>query len=208
MSADPSTPTSSSSSTSYPASASSSRLSPSSLEHFVFPDNRFTSILPVLFYEYLALSLSKSVIPGMIIEAFGDYSYFVVGFVETCKGVLSFIACPFFGKLSDEIGRRRCLLATVIGTTFPVVVMVFTRNMWLFSFFVILSGFFTATFPLTFAYISDLVEKKHRYAHSILHTILVDALSSHFLLCFRFNIGLFKSIDYCVVYVYMMISLL
>ena len=105
--------------------------------------------------------------------AFGDYTYFVVGFVETCKGVLSFIACPFFGKLSDEIGRKRCLIATVIGTTLPVVIMVFTRNMWVFSFFVIISGFFTATFPLTFAYISDLVEKKHRYVQLPLFPIFV-----------------------------------
>ena len=173
MSVDPSTPLASSSS------SAPSRLSSSTFEHFSFPDYRFTAILPVLFYEYLALSLSKSVIPGMIIEAFGDYSYFVVGFVETCKGVLSFIACPFFGKLSDEIGRRRCLLATVIGTTFPVIIMVFTRNMWIFSFFVILSGFFTATFPLTFAYISDLVEKKHRYVGLIIrhHTLIHNHMS-------------------------------
>ena len=123
---------------------------------------KFTLVLPVLFYEYLALSISKSVLPFMIISAFGDWSYFMVGLIETGKGILSFLACPFFGKLSDEIGRKRCLLFTVVGTTFPVCVMAFTDNMWLFAFLLVLSGFFTATFPLTFAYISDCVEKKER----------------------------------------------
>ena len=98
----------------------------------------------------------------MIITAFGDWSYFVVGFIETCKGILSFISCPFFGKLSDEIGRKRCLLITVVGTTFPVCMMAFTDNMWIFAVLLVISGFFSATFPLTFAYISDCVEKKDR----------------------------------------------
>lgn len=123
---------------------------------------KFTLVLPVLFYEYLALSIAKSVLPFMIISAFGDWSYFVVGLIETGKGILSFLACPFFGKLSDEIGRKRCLLFTVVGTTFPVCAMAFTENMWVFAGLLVLSGFFTATFPLTFAYISDCVEKKER----------------------------------------------
>lgn len=31
-------------------------------------DSRFANVLPVLFYEYLALSLTRSLIPLMIIE--------------------------------------------------------------------------------------------------------------------------------------------
>ena len=123
---------------------------------------KFSLVLPVLFYEYLALSISKSIIPFMIISAFGDWSYFIVGLIETFKGVLSFISCPFFGKLSDEIGRKRCLLLTVIGTTFPVCALAFTDNMTIFAILLIFSGFFTASFPLTFAYISDCVDKKDR----------------------------------------------
>jgi len=125
-------------------------------------DKKFSLVLPVLFYEYLALSLSKSLVPFMIIQAYGDWSYFVVGVIETLKGVLSFISCPFFGKLSDEIGRKRCLLFTVVGTTFPVCALAFTENMWVFAALQALSGFFSATFPLTFAYISDCVERKDR----------------------------------------------
>ena len=77
-------------SSSSPSSPSSSSLSPwERIEKAIGFDgdkNKFTAILPVLFYEYLALSLTKSIIPGMIITAFGDYSYFIVGVLETLKG--------------------------------------------------------------------------------------------------------------------------
>ena len=59
-------------------------------------------------------------------------------------------------------GRKYCILATVVGSTLPVVVMTVTSNMYVYSVVLALSGFFTATFALTFAYISDCVEKKQR----------------------------------------------
>jgi hypothetical protein len=34
-------------------------------------NSRFILVLPVLFYEYLALSITKSIIPSMIISSFG-----------------------------------------------------------------------------------------------------------------------------------------
>jgi hypothetical protein len=35
--------------------------------------------------------------------------------METAKGILAFISCPLFGRLSDQVGRKYCLLFTVIG---------------------------------------------------------------------------------------------
>eukprot|EP01041_Mallomonas_annulata_P007186 gene7186-14650_t len=98
----------------------------------------------------------------MVINAFGDWSYTMVGLMETVKGILAFLCCPLFGKLSDKVGRKWCLLATVTGTTMPVWIMAFTSNMWVFAICTGISGSFTATFPLTFAYISDCVDKKER----------------------------------------------
>lgn len=98
----------------------------------------------------------------MIIKKFGTWSYLVVGIMEMCKGALAVIACPLFGKLSDKIGRKLCLLVTVTGTTMPVWILVFTSNMWVFTVCMSISGIFSATFPLTFAYISDTVDKQDR----------------------------------------------
>lgn len=122
----------------------------------------YTHILPVLFMEYLAISIARGVLPRMIVDAFGSYSYLTVGVMETLKGLLAFVSSPLFGKLSDKIGRKYCLLVTVVGTTFPVGLMTFTSNMYLYAIFLSISGFFSATFALTFAYISDCVEVKKR----------------------------------------------
>jgi MFS transporter, DHA1 family, tetracycline resistance protein len=124
--------------------------------------HRFALVLPVLFYEYLAISLAKSLIPRMIVHSFDKHSYLAVGLMETVKGILAFISCPLFGKLSDRIGRKYCLLVTVTGTTLPVCLLSVTSNMYFYAIAVALSGFFSATFPITFAYISDCVEKKDR----------------------------------------------
>lgn len=123
---------------------------------------QFSVVLPVLFYEYLAISLTRSLIPRMIVAEFGDYSYLAVGIMETIKGILAFVSCPAFGRLSDRIGRKYCLLVTVTGSTLPVCILAFTSNMYIFAAVMSLSGFFSATFPLTFAYISDCVDKKNR----------------------------------------------
>jgi len=124
----------------------------------------YTKILPVLFLEYLAISLTKTLIPKLIVEQFQGYSYFVVGVSETIKGLLAFISCPIVGKLSDQVGRKLCLLISMLGTTFPVCAMAFTSNVVVYVVLLSISGIFSATFTLAFAYIADCVEKRKRAA--------------------------------------------
>ena len=38
------------------------------------PQN-FALILPVLFYEYLAMSIARSLIPSLLVEAYGKQTY-------------------------------------------------------------------------------------------------------------------------------------
>jgi DHA1 family tetracycline resistance protein-like MFS transporter len=124
----------------------------------------YTKILPVLFLEYLAISLTKTLIPKLIVDSYDDYSYFVVGISETIKGILAFISCPILGRLSDQIGRKNCILVSMLGTTFPVCILSFTTNVTFYIICLSLSGLFSATFTLTFAYIADCVEKRKRAA--------------------------------------------
>jgi MFS family permease len=105
-------------------------------------DHKFSLVLPVLFYEYLAISITRSLIPKMIVNYYGNNSYLAVGVIETAKGCLAFLSCPIFGRLSDRIGRKYCLLVTVIGTTLPVCMMAFTDNMIIYGIMMSLSGFF------------------------------------------------------------------
>ena len=73
-------------------------------------------VLPVLLLEFLALALTRAVIPALLLHKFGNNVYLVMGVAEFVKGLLAFFACPVFGKLSDVLGRRVCLFVTVLGS--------------------------------------------------------------------------------------------
>lgn len=122
----------------------------------------FSKILPVLFLEYLTISLGRTLFPKYLVKNFGSYSYLVLGLSETVKGLLAFVSSPLFGKLSDMIGRKFCLLITVIGSSLPICIMAFNDDILLYIVMSSLSGFFSATFALTFAYISDCVDPSDR----------------------------------------------
>lgn len=164
-------------------------------------------VLPVLLLEFLALALTRAVMPAILLDAFKDKVYFIMGCVEFIRGLLAFIMCPLFGKISDIVGRRNCLFITVLGTCAPVCAMALMPiqldqsavdtveastfdqaasvatvsqgdeewvvsnptlvtqpgpidRIWIFVTLLAISGMFSSTFPLTFAYISDIVKGK------------------------------------------------
>jgi hypothetical protein len=73
-------------------------------------------VLPVLLLEFLALALTRAVMPALLLQKFGSKVYIIMGLAEFVRGFLAFFACPMFGKVSDIIGRRICLFITVMGT--------------------------------------------------------------------------------------------
>lgn len=96
-----------------------------------------------------------------------------MGIAECTRGILAFFACPLFGRFSDVVGRRKCLLVTVAGTLTPVCSLAFwgvdnivtygrynINRIDIFVALLALSGMFSSTFTLTFAYISDVVKDR------------------------------------------------
>jgi DHA1 family tetracycline resistance protein-like MFS transporter len=162
-------------------------------------------VLPVLLLEFLAIALTRAVLPAILLQEYGNRVYLVLGCADCVRGLLAFCACPLFGKLSDVIGRRVCLLVTVMGTCAPVCSLALFRwnhhdtigtggsslepddaaAVWsntmgesessatttiyypippnaitIFVVLLALSGIFSSTFTLVFAYISDTVHKR------------------------------------------------
>ena len=127
-------------------------------------------VLPVLLFEFLALAITRAVLPSKLLQRFGSNVYVVMGICEFVRGLLAFVACPMFGRVSDVLGRKPCLFVTVLGTCAPVCSLALFGDfsgeqsnndnvMLLFVVLLALSGCFSATFTLTFAYISDCVPK-------------------------------------------------
>ncbi|KAL3809587.1 hypothetical protein ACHAXA_005803 [Cyclostephanos tholiformis] len=86
----------------------------------LFANSPHLSILPVLLLEFLSLSLTRAVLPSLLLDRYGSRTYVIVGCAECVRGALAFVSCPLLGKLSDVHGRGPCLLFTVFGTLMPV----------------------------------------------------------------------------------------
>ena len=133
-------------------------------------DLTYLYVLPVLLFEFLAIAITRAVLPSKLLKAFGRNVYVIMGVCEFLRGLLAFVACPWFGRISDNLGRKPCLFITVLGTCAPICSLALFGNfsstataedndiqMWIFVLLLALSGCFSATFTLTFAYISDCV---------------------------------------------------
>lgn len=174
---------------------------------------QYLYVLPVLLLEFLALALTRAVLPHLLLQKYDTRVYMVMGVAECIRGLLAFVSCPLFGKLSDVIGRKPCLLITVFGTCAPVCSLALLSwepttsidntdlnmnttaainvtdisgpddesagaAMWpalvdssttnslhpnaitIFVVLLALSGIFSSTFTLVFAYISDTIQKR------------------------------------------------
>ena len=126
------------------------------------------AVLPVLLLEFLALAVTRAVLPSLLLQRYGRDTYVVMGAAECIRGILAFVACPLFGRLSDVWGRKSCLFLTVAGTLGPVCSLAVwpqqegedVSRMDVFVVLLALSGMFSSTFTLTFAYISDVVKDR------------------------------------------------
>ena len=76
------------------------------------------------------------------------------------QGFLSFLSAPLIGALSDMWGRKFFLLITVMFTCSPIPFMVI--NSWWFFGMIAISGLFSVTFSVVFAYVADVTTESER----------------------------------------------
>ena len=61
-------------------------------------------------------ALPGGILPIMLNDHYGPHSYVIVGYAQSLKGMLAFIAAPAIGALSDVVGRKHLFLTCVLGT--------------------------------------------------------------------------------------------
>ncbi|KOO32609.1 hippocampus abundant transcript 1 protein [Chrysochromulina tobinii] len=125
-------------------------------------NQRWALVVPILFLDFLVVSLPGGVLPVIINDEFGARSYSLVGWAQTTKGVLAFLTSPALGSCSDAVGRKWLFLLTVLGTACPNAALGLGFSLEVHLVLVGLSGLFAATFPLAFAYIADSVPPHER----------------------------------------------
>jgi len=85
-----------------------------------------------------------------------------VGFLMAIYSATQFLAAPFWGRLSDRIGRKPVLLATMAGAALAYVWLGFAET--LVSLFAAraVGGFMAGNISTAFAYIADVTTKENR----------------------------------------------
>ncbi|CAF90354.1 unnamed protein product, partial [Tetraodon nigroviridis] len=76
------------------------------------------------------------------------------------QGLLSFMSAPLIGALSDVWGRRSFLLVTVFFTCAPIPLM--RLSPWWYFAMISMSGAFSVTFSVIFAYVADVTDERER----------------------------------------------
>lgn len=84
------------------------------------------------------------------------------GLLMSVYSFMQFIFAPFWGKLSDRMGRRPILLFCLVGEAFSYLLFAWARSLeWLFV-ARILAGLFGASISTASAYISDITPPNER----------------------------------------------
>jgi MFS family permease len=105
---------------------------------------------------------------GIVIPQLGVYSSkfgaegWVIGVLGASYSIMQFLFAPFWGRLSDRIGRRPVLLLSIFGTASGYVLFAFSHSLVLLFAARLLDGFTGANISAAQAYVSDVTEPEDR----------------------------------------------
>lgn len=84
------------------------------------------------------------------------------GLVVGAFSAMQFLFAPFWGRVSDRVGRRPVLSLTLLGTSASYVVFAFARDLPTLFLSRTLAGFFGANIPVAQAYVADVTTPETR----------------------------------------------
>ncbi|XP_023594364.1 hippocampus abundant transcript-like protein 1 isoform X5 [Trichechus manatus latirostris] len=130
----------------------------SSLQGFGRPSVYHAAI--VIFLEFFAWGLLTTPMLTVLHETFPQHTFLMNGLIQGVKGLLSFLSAPLIGALSDVWGRKPFLIGTVFFTCFPIPLM--RISPWWYFAMISVSGVFSVTFSVIFAYVADVTQEHER----------------------------------------------
>nr|XP_039273730.1 LOW QUALITY PROTEIN: hippocampus abundant transcript 1 protein-like [Styela clava] len=114
----------------------------------------------IIFLEFFAWGLLTTPMMDVLKETFNENTLLVNGIIQGIKGLLSFLSAPLLGALSDVWGRKSFLVLTVFFTCSPIPIALMSP--WWFFAMISISGAFSVTWSIVFAYVADVTEEEHR----------------------------------------------
>ena len=129
-------------------------------------------LAPDLLRHYLSIDGSQGMLGALlghinsIATALGNSKHLPEvlfgGIISSVFSVLQFVFAPFWGGLSDRIGRRPVLLWTVAGTALSYAVWAISGSFWLFLVARILGGLFGGNLSVATAAVADVTTRAER----------------------------------------------
>ncbi|TDM02111.1 MFS transporter [Macrococcus hajekii] len=125
----------------------------------------FAILMAIQFFIYFGFSIVIPVIPALV-KSLG-LNAFHMGLLLSVYSIASFIAAPFWGQLSDKIGRKKILIIGLIGFAVSFLTFgLFIDNLALLYASRIIGGLFSgACFSTTTSIVADVTtsEERNRY---------------------------------------------
>src|SRR3989344_4688486 len=122
--------------------------------------NPLIAIFFVVFIDLVGFGIVIPILPYYA-KSFGAQAT-TLGWLMMCYSGMQFLFSPFWGSLSDRIGRRPVILTCLVGISASMALLGFAKSLvWLFS-ARLLAGFFGANISTAAAYIADVTKPENR----------------------------------------------
>ena len=120
--------------------------------------------MPILFLiVFIDLVGFGIVIP--LLPFYGEYFQadpFTVALMMATFSLGQFVAAPFWGRLSDTIGRRPVLIVSLLGAVLAYIWMGFATTLWMLFAACLVGGLMAGNISAAFAYIADITTPENR----------------------------------------------
>lgn len=135
------------------------------------------TILPIfftVFIDLLGLGIIIPILPAVILNPMAgllpmDFSFslrtIVYGFLIASYPIMQFFGAPILGVLADRMGRRKILLASLVGTLMGYVLFaigIITQNIWLLFLGRAIDGFTGGNISIAQSAIADISDETNK----------------------------------------------
>lgn len=115
----------------------------------------------ILFLVMVGFGIIIPIMPFFLVELGGNAS--ILGLFMATYSLMHFLLAPFWGRLSDRIGRRPVILIGLSGYGITFVLFGLVSELWMLFAVRILSGAISsATLPAAMAYVADTTSEDER----------------------------------------------
>ncbi|MBN9304262.1 MAG: hypothetical protein BGO82_17960 [Devosia sp. 67-54] len=120
-------------------------------------------IIGVVALDAVGIGLIFPILPSLLDELTGHGEVSTIyGVIIAAYAAMQFLFAPILGLLSDRIGRRPVLIASLAGATIDYLIMAFTPALWVLVAGRIIAGITGASMSVAGAYIADISAEQER----------------------------------------------